>query len=90
MPPRSKKGKPSGSGGRKAPASAKRKSSSSKRELRAVSAAAESSPRDQLRVGFEQLRAHVGERFEQLRAQMREDFEQLAVEIGEPRADDRW
>lgn len=90
MAARSKKGKPSPPGKRKSPSSAKRKAPSPSPELRAVSPAAESSPRDQWRVGFEQLRAQVGERFEHLRVQMREDFEKLAVEIGELRTDERW
>jgi hypothetical protein len=63
--------------------SKKNKSSSSgKRKLKDVSAAAEAS-RDPLGDGFEQLRAHVGEKFDQLRVQVREDFQQLGAEIEE-------
>lgn len=43
--------------------------------------------RDQLREGFDQLRAHVGEEFEQLRAQVHEECKQLCGEIDELRAE---
>jgi hypothetical protein len=66
MAAKSKKGKTSSSG--------------KKRKLKDVSAVAEGSG-DQLRDGFEQLRAHVGEKFEQLRAQVREEFQQLGEEL---------
>ena len=83
-----KKGKPSSSGKRKSSTSGKRKPSSSGAGLKDVSAVADTS-RDPLRDGFEQLRAHVGEKFEQLRVQVREDFHQLGVEIEELRAQER-
>jgi hypothetical protein len=83
----SKKDKSSSSAkGKSSPA--KRRPSSSRADLRDVSAVAEASG-DQLRDGFEQLRAHVGEKFEQLRVQVRDEFQQLDVEIEELRAQER-
>jgi hypothetical protein len=65
--------------------SGKRKSSSSaKAKLKDVSAAGGTSS-DPLRDGFDQLRAHVGEKFQQLRV----EFQQLGVEIEELRAQER-
>jgi hypothetical protein len=71
----------------KAPSSGKKRksSSSAKPKLKDVSATAGETSGDPLREGFEQLRAHVGEKFQQLRV----EFQQLGVEIDELRAQER-
>ena len=64
----------------------KRKPASSSRTPRPKATAAETA-REQLREGFDQLRAHVGEEFEQLRAQVHKECQQLSGEIDELRTD---